>query len=70
MRSSSTGTSRDRLHHLYQKLQNHITHDAVVADIMVDVRTLVAQAVAERTEANRRVDRVTEVYGDGWWEAH
>lgn len=66
MRSSSSETSRDRLQHLYQKLQNHIAEDAVVADIIVDVRTLIAQAVAERTEANRHVDRVAEVYGDAW----
>lgn len=66
MRSSSNENSRDRLHHLYQKLQNHITDDAVVAEIMVDVRTLITQAVTERTEANRVVDRVAEVYGDAW----
>ncbi len=69
MHSSSAGTSRDRLHHLYQKLQNHIATDAVVADIMVDVRTLISQAVAERIERKQGVDQVAYVYGEPWRES-
>jgi hypothetical protein len=64
------GTSRDRLHHLYQKLQNHIANDAVVADIMVDVRTLISQALAERLERKQGVDQVAYVYGEAWRESH
>lgn len=68
MSSSSTTSSQSRLYHLYLKLQNHIQDDGAVADLMVDIRTLISQAVAERTSTNAKIDHVAEVFGNTWRE--
>lgn len=68
--ASSTTNSQSRLYHLYLKLQNHIQDDNAVADVMVDIRTLISQAVEERTTTNRKIDHVAEVFGNTWWNSH
>lgn len=64
--ASSTTSSQTRLYHLYLKLQNHIQDENAVADVMVDIRTLISQAVSERTSTNRTIDHVAEVFGNAW----
>ncbi|WP_373532839.1 hypothetical protein [Vampirovibrio sp.] len=63
----STLSAQDRMHHIYQKLQDSIEDENVVGEIMVDIKTLLSQAVAERTGTNRNIDQVSEVFGNAWW---
>jgi hypothetical protein len=60
--------AKDRMHHIYQKLQNYIEDENVVGEIMVDIKTLLSQAVAERTSTPYRIDHVAEVFGHSWWD--
>ena len=68
--ASSILSAKDRMYHIYQKLQDYIEDETVVAELMVDVKTLLSQAVAERTTNSHKVDHVAEVFGNAWWNKH
>lgn len=68
--ASSTLNAKDRMHHIYQKLQDYIEDENVVGELMVDIKTLLSQAVVERTNTNSKVDHVAEVFGNAWWDKH
>lgn len=54
-------STQSRLNHIYEKLKNHIRDEATVADIMADIKSLVAANSTERKQ--KQVDYVSEVYG-------
>lgn len=68
--ASSIPDTQSRLQHLYQKLQNYIQDEDVINEVMVDIKTLISQAVTERTIHNRQADHVSQVYGNAWWDNH
>lgn len=68
--ASSIPDTQTRLQHIYQKLQNYIQDENVLTEVMVDIKTLISQAVTERTTNNRQADYVSQVYGNAWWDKH